>query len=84
MNLANNEEAGPSGIAVKKEIETDEGAGIKNVDFILIMPIIVYYVLFNYFFFCYQNFLFTLELLSQKKHRWIMEIMKNRVTLELQ
>ena len=29
MNVANNEEAGPSGIAIKKEIETDEAAGIK-------------------------------------------------------
>ena len=29
MNFENNEEAGPSGIVVKEEMETDEEAGIK-------------------------------------------------------
>ena len=33
MNFANNEEAGPSGIVVKEEMETDEEAGIKIICF---------------------------------------------------
>ena len=33
MNFENNEEAGPSGIVVKEEMETDEEAGIKTICF---------------------------------------------------
>ena len=33
MNFENNEEAGPSDIVVKEEMETDETAGIKIICF---------------------------------------------------
>ena len=33
MIFENNEEAGPSGIVVKEEMETDEEAGIKTIRF---------------------------------------------------
>ena len=48
MKFANNEEAGPSGIAVKEEMETDETAGIKIVVLKFLKLSVVYYLLSNF------------------------------------
>ena len=42
MNFENNEEAGPSGIVVEKEIETDEAAGKRNSFFSVLICFIAY------------------------------------------
>ena len=58
MDYGNNEEPGHSGIAVKEEMETNEAAGIKNVDFVLIMANVVYYFFFQIFFLLFsENFI---------------------------
>ena len=46
MNFENNEEAGPSGIVVEKEIETDEAAG-KRISFLSVLLFFIAYILIS-------------------------------------